>query len=127
MAHPWHHARSSARKHGGVPEDYQHIHDWFDSTKAAYADTRHRAVLHSSFGIFLCEQVFGKTFTRASDGKIVPTRLIGEQHVTEDLGFIPTLENWLEELPLKEWMVRGAVPLSQTLDNFTKSGGSTSD
>ena len=22
MAHPWHHAVSSARKHGGVPEDY---------------------------------------------------------------------------------------------------------
>jgi hypothetical protein len=30
MAHPFHHAVSSARKFGGVPADYQAIHDWFD-------------------------------------------------------------------------------------------------
>ena len=28
----------------------------------------------SSFGIFLCEQVFGPTIQRKSDGKIVPLR-----------------------------------------------------
>jgi hypothetical protein len=30
MAHPYHHAVSSARKFGGTPADYQSIHDWFD-------------------------------------------------------------------------------------------------
>jgi len=30
MAHPLHHAESSARKFGGVPDDYQFVHDWFD-------------------------------------------------------------------------------------------------
>jgi len=30
MAHPNLHAKSSARKWGGKPEDYLHIHEWFD-------------------------------------------------------------------------------------------------
>lgn len=30
MAHPFHHALSSARKWGGRPEDYLAIHNWFD-------------------------------------------------------------------------------------------------
>lgn len=116
MAHPYHHARSSARKFGGQPEDYLDVHRWFDQTKASWADIRHRAVLHSSFGIFLCEEVFGVVITRPSDGKPVPTRLIAEQHVLEDLGRIPTLQDWLEDLPFKDWMLRGARALSRELD-----------
>ena len=58
--------------------------------KAHLPDVRHRAVLHSSFGIFLGQQVFGEVIVRKSDGAEVPTRLLGEQHVLEDLGFIPT-------------------------------------
>jgi hypothetical protein len=46
---PFIHAKNSARKYGGVPEDYQAVHDFFDSTKAALPDIRHRALLHSSF------------------------------------------------------------------------------
>ena len=34
MAHPLHHAESSARKFGGVPSDYQAVHDWFDASNA---------------------------------------------------------------------------------------------
>ena len=33
MAHSYHHAVSSARKWGGVPEDYLAIHTWFDKSK----------------------------------------------------------------------------------------------
>ncbi len=116
MSHAWFHARSSARKFGGEPEDYLAIHEWFDQTKMCWADTRHRAVLHSSFGIFLSEQVFGVTLTRASDGKEVPTRLIGEQHVIEDLGRIPTIQDWLDRLPYKPWMVTMARPLSREIE-----------
>jgi len=32
MAHPQQHAVSSARKFGGIPEDYVEIHKWFDAT-----------------------------------------------------------------------------------------------
>ncbi|WP_412029439.1 DUF6915 family protein [Deinococcus yunweiensis] len=115
MAHPWHHAQSSARRFGGVPDDYLAVHGWFDQTKGHWADTRHRAVLHSSFGIFLCEQFFGPTVKRASDGRHVPTRLIGEQHVLEDLGRIPTVQDWLEGLPMQGWMLMNASALSREM------------
>ena len=84
------HARNSARKHGGKPEDYIDIHEWFDQTKAHVADMRHRAVLHNAFGIYLCAQVFGRTRVN-SDGKTYDVRDIGEDHVLEDLGRIPSL------------------------------------
>ena len=48
MAHPYYHALSSVKKFGGVPSDYQHIHDWFDQTKGYMPDCRHRSILHSS-------------------------------------------------------------------------------
>ena len=105
MAHPWHHAISSAKQFGGEAKDYLKIHDWFDQTKAHIPDVRHRAILHSSFGIYLCEQVFGTTI-KNSTGRDIPVRKIGEQHVMEDFnGKIPTVQDWLEDLPMKPWML----------------------
>ncbi len=100
---PFHHAKNSAKKYGGKPEDYQDIHDFFDSSKAAMPDIRHRAILHSAFGIFVLERVFGTTITN-SDGRQVCVRDIGEDHVMEDLGFIPTVERWLKNMPIETWM-----------------------
>ena len=37
----------------------------------------------------MLEALYGQTITN-SDGRIVPVRLIGEQHVLEDLGHIPS-------------------------------------
>lgn len=97
------HAINSARRHGGKPEDYQAIHDFFDSSKACMPDVRHRALLHSSFGIFLLERAFGPTM-RNGEGHLVSVRDLGEEHVMDDLGFIPTVERWLENLPIADWM-----------------------
>ena len=80
MAHPYHHAISSARKWGGEPEDYQKIHDWFDESKAHMADFRHRALRHHTEGIFMAERIFGVTIVNSA-GRVVPVRYIGEQHV----------------------------------------------
>ena len=113
MAHAWYHALSSSRRFGGKPEDYLDIHRWFDQTKAHIADSRHRTILHSSFGIFLCEQVFGVTLVN-SDDKTLAVRLVAEQHVMEDMGGrIPSVQDWLAELPLQPWMAFGARPLSK--------------
>ena len=94
MAHPWHHAVSSARKHGGVPEDYLAIHEWFDASKAHHGDFRHRALRHHTLGVFECAREFGVTLT-TSEGRTIPVRWIAEQHVTEDLGFVPPISQWL--------------------------------
>lgn len=101
---PFIHAKNSVRRYGGVPDDYLPIHNWMDSTKSAYADTRHRAILHNTFGIFLAEQVFGVTITN-SEGKAVSVRDVAEDHVAEDCaGKIPTLEDWLGSIELRGWM-----------------------
>jgi hypothetical protein len=99
-----------------------------DQTKAHVADCRHRLILHNSFGIFLCEQLFGVTITRKSDGKEVPTRLIAEQHVLEDLGgHIPTLEECLRETPIASWMCKGARSLSRAFEQEERHALPTND
>lgn len=104
MAHPYHHAVSSARRFGGKPGDYQAIHDWFDCTKELVPDFRHRALRHHTHGIFEAERVFGTTITN-SDGKQIPVRFIGEQHVREDCkGLIPTPYDWLKSIQMEPWM-----------------------
>ena len=100
---PYKHARISVKKFGGAIEDYMHIHDWFDHTKAHVADMRHRMVLHNSWGIYICEQVFG-TYFENSDGDVVQTRDVAEQHVLDDLGTIPSLDKCLKSMTLERWM-----------------------
>lgn len=147
MANPFHHSISSVRKWGGVVEDYIEIHHWFDESKAFLADFRHRALRHHAEGIFLCERIFGHTIklstcihcgkdrkyhiTLALGGSLdhdfevkeIPVRWIGEQHVSEDLGFIPTAEQWLTCIQAEPWMNRSR-PLSRELASVsTEKGG----
>src|SRR4051812_16316236 len=103
--HPYFHAVSSARRWGGRPEDYQAIHDWFDASKGHVPDLRHRALRHHAEGIFFCERLFGVTIT-TSAGRAVPVRQLGEQHVLEDLGRIPTAYDWWSNLAVRPWMLR---------------------
>jgi len=105
MAHPWHHALSSVRKWGGAPEDTLDVHSWFDGSKAILADFRHRALRHHAEGIFMAETIFGPTLTLSS-GRIIPTRWVGEQHVREDLGFIPSFADWARAIRPEPWMGR---------------------
>lgn len=105
MANPYHHALSSVKKWGGEVDDYLPIHSWFDESKAFLADFRHRALRHHAEGIFLCESIFGTTIT-TSTGREIPVRWVGEQHVLEDLGMIPTASDWLRQIQPEPWMQR---------------------
>ena len=101
--HALHHARSSASKWGGEPEDYLKFHEWFDESKNHLSDVRHRALRHHSQGIQELQVKFGKYFTNSA-GKTVPVQYIGEQHVTEDLGTIPTFADWMRGMTMQRWM-----------------------
>jgi hypothetical protein len=106
MTHPYYHAQSSARLFGGKPEDYLAIHHWFDETKESFCDFRHRALRHHAEGIFDCERIFGTTIIN-SDGKAVPVRYVGEQHVKEDCGNrIPSVADWLSQIQPQPWMMK---------------------
>ncbi len=131
MAHPYHHAVSSAKQFGGQAEEYQKIHDWFDASKSLMTLPHHRMLRHHSFGIFECEAVFGTTI-KLSTGKEIPLRWIGEQHVREDLGYIPSFEEWVVAVarggldkqgrPVPEpWMHARAQKLSKDLTEPIKT------
>lgn len=109
MTHTYYHARSSARVFGGRPSDYLAVHCWFDATKVSFCDFRHRCLRHHSQGVFDAERIFGLTLTN-SDGKEVPVRYIGEQHVMEDCGGrVPSLSDWLSCIQPEPWMARGTT------------------
>jgi hypothetical protein len=97
------HAKVSVKKFGGKVDDYLAIHEFIDSSKIAVADIRHRAMLHSAWGIYMVEKVFGSYF-KNSDGKDISTRDVAEEHIQEDLGFIPTMQDWIEKIPIEGWM-----------------------
>lgn len=115
MAKPYVHALSSAKKFGGVPEDYLDIHNLLDSSKSTVADSRHRALTHTSWFLStILERIYGVTIPN-SDGRSVSVRDVGEQHVLEDYAgrFIPSAVDFLSEMEMKDWMVRGeGVPPS---------------
>lgn len=114
------HARTSARKYGGKPEDYYAIHTFIDGSKAAVADARHRAALHNAFGCFVVEAVFGVTATN-SEGKTYSPRDVAEDHIIEDLGFLPTLEHWLRNMRTEPWM-SGATRAQHMRAGRTRAG-----
>jgi hypothetical protein len=120
VAHSYHHAVSSARKFGGLPADYQAIHDWFDHSKEIIADFRHRALRHHAEGCFAAEAVFGVTLTNSA-GRAVPVRLIAEQHILEDLGRIPSFADWVRAIHPEPWMGR----VGTRLDDIAVEGDRT--
>ena len=114
MAHSYHHAVSSARKWGGSPEDYLVVHNLIDSSKVTLADFRHRALFHHAQGCWLAEAILGTTITNSA-GRVVPVRMIAEQHILEDLGRIPSLADWVRCMRPEPWMGRvGLVPTDDT-------------
>ena len=96
MAHPILHSKSSAKQFGGKPEDYLHIHNWFDETKSWIGTSFHRVFRHHSEGIFECEKTFGESFLNSD--------------VKEDCNnYIPSAKEWVDALNSKEkplWMMK---------------------
>ena len=64
----------------------------------------------------MAERFFGATII-TSTGRVVPVRLIGEQHVREDLGFIPSFADWVRCIRPEPWMGR-AQPIHRDVDPF---------
>lgn len=101
---PQKHAKNSAEKFGGKPKDYLDIHQFMDSSKASFSDARHRTITHN---IWFCVNVIPKIFGEErinSDGKEYSTKDVAEMHCLEDMGVIPTIQDFLENMELKDWM-----------------------
>jgi hypothetical protein len=97
------HANLSAKKFGGDPADYYDIHEFIDSSKISVGDVRHRAMLHSTWGVYLVAKVFGDVRVNSA-GKQYSVRDVAEEHIIQDLGFLPTMERWLNCMTIEPWM-----------------------
>lgn len=100
----WFHAKSAARKFGGSPDDYIAIEEWIDGSKEWLGDVRHRAVRHHVQGVWMAQEQFGRVIKVGDRGIEVPVRLVAEQHIIEDLGWLPSITDYLKNLPIEPWM-----------------------
>ena len=95
--HPYHHALSSQRVHGGTAADFLPLHTWFDASKAALVHFTHRALRHHREGIAEAERIFGSNIVNA-DGAAIEVAALGLQHLAEDMDRIPSAADWLVHL-----------------------------
>lgn len=106
---PWIHAELSAKRYGGIPEDYIDIHELMDSSKAAYSNNAHRILTHNSwFVVTILPKVFGHMRIN-SEGKQYPVKDVGEYHILEDfkMRFIPTVQDYIEDMGVPAWVNNG--------------------
>lgn len=97
--HPYHHALSSQRRHGGEISDYLPLHSWFDASKTVLGHFTHRALRHHREGVAEAARIFGETIAIA-DGARVPVELLGLQHLAEDMSMLPSAADWLSHIKL---------------------------
>ena len=109
MANPLKHSKSSVKIWKGKVEDYIEIHKKLDCSKKYFPDNRHRILTHNMFFVFeVIIPLFGEYITN-SDGREVSVKDICEYHILEDyrMKFIPTPQDWIENIKLKSWMQNG--------------------
>lgn len=120
MSNPLVHAERSVRHWGGTVPDYLPLHQWLDSTRGHHGDVRHRMVLHNTFGLLLAEQVFGIEI-RLANGRRAFVRDVAAAHILEDLGFLPSLSEWLSGLPLEPWMAGARTAVTPFLPSLAET------
>ena len=77
---------------------------------------------HHTAGVWLCQEIFGRTITVGERGIQVPVRLIAERHILEDLGWLPSPKDYIDAMTLRTWMSgaqRKELPLSHLLGERT--------
>jgi hypothetical protein len=124
MANAYIHSKSSARRFGGQPDDYLTIHIKMDCSKAYFPSNVHRALTHHSFWIHeVMIPLFGYTI-KNSDERDVCVKDICEQHVLEDFGmrFIPTAQDYLENMEFKDWMQNGIKGHPSSFEKLSQKG-----
>jgi hypothetical protein len=121
MSKPIIHAISSSKKYGGKPEDYEPIHSFIDLSKGAIPTHVHRALTHNSwFCSNIIERIwFPNSCPMTADGRFpyivnsnnqkISIRDITEGHILEDYDgkFIPTAQDFLENIRPQPWMQNG--------------------
>ena len=97
------HARISAKRWGGEPEDYYEIHAFIDSTKSLCSDARHR-ILHTLWGVNAAViPVFGHSLQNSAGKSVDVKDLCERDHLLVDYQqrFIPTLNDFVSAIDIR--------------------------
>lgn len=113
--HPYDHARSSAKLHGGRWQDYFAFHHHFDSSKSVLCHFTHRALKHHLQGVFAARQLFGDDIIN-SDGAQVSTETLGHQHLTEDCRMLPAAGDWVKDFDPPAWLPNRVPTIEELVD-----------
>lgn len=121
--HPYDHARSSAKLHGGRWQDYFALHHHFNSSKSVLCHFTHRALKHHLEGVAAAADIFGISITN-SDGVGILTETLGQQHLTEDCRMLPSASDWVKDFDPPGWLPC-MVPSVEELvaDDIRRFGG----
>jgi hypothetical protein len=121
--HPYDHARSSVKIHGGRWEDYFRLHAWFDASKVVQCRFTHRAIRHHVEGVREAIDVFGPAI-RNSDRVEVDTESLGLQHLEEDCAHIPTAADWMDDFDRPDWLpAQRPDPIALAQQSARRFGG----
>lgn len=125
--HPYDHARSSARIHGGVWQDYFPLHAWFDASKSLLCRFTHRALRHHLEGVAEAVAHFGADI-RNADNVEVDTMTLGVQHLEEDCPHTVHAKDWLVGFDTPDWLPAEAPdPQALAQASVMRFGGQASD
>ena len=95
---PLDHQNNMAKLYGGDPSDYERISQYF--TPIRFID---RPYIHHSGGIFDVEEYLGVGI-ELSNGGLIGTRTVAEQMVKSYYGRIPTMSDWIRNVPIRSFM-----------------------
>lgn len=129
MSAPHIHAKSSAKKFGGKPEEYLKFHEKMDCSQFYFPHPIHRVLTHTMFWVeHVMIPIFGSIYIN-SIGKEVPIKDICIMHILEDYHgkFIPTISDFLQEMEVKDWMIHGIKDVPPSAKKRFKNGANESD
>lgn len=96
---------NSAKKFGGIPYDYQDVHDFIIGLCTPTSPLMVRIRIHSKwFMTFGLSHLLGTSSVRNSDGVFVDVQRIGEEHLHYLYGFTPTGRDWEKKSKCKSWI-----------------------
>lgn len=103
-------------------QHYLPLHNYFDASKAAYGDWRHRALRHHV-------EAFESACATLPDFKPENLREVCEQHLLEDLGRVATLSEWRASLQQIPPWAQGKMhdPLARARTSVKVFGGTIED
>jgi hypothetical protein len=93
-----------AKTYGGQAEDYRLLQQFLQLSELYVPDVRRYALLHTTFGCAIAQDIFGSEYVRPSDGNSVSVPEVIKHLIILELGCLAEPSSVLQALPLRTWL-----------------------